>query len=56
MIMGLGWFLINLVLSLIFVPLYTKGQNRDLKLITFIFSIGFSPIIGIPLTKWIFKN
>jgi|GEM_PF-2292024 hypothetical protein len=49
------WFCINFILSLIFVPLYTKGWPMEMKVATFIISLGVSPLLGIPLMKMGYK-
>ena len=49
------WFCINFILSLIFVPLFTKGRPMEMKVATFIISLGVSPLLGIPLMKMGYK-
>ncbi len=49
------WFCINFILSLIFVPLYTKGWTTEMKVITFMSCITLSPLLGIPLMKMLYK-
>ena len=49
------WFCINFILSLILVPLFTKGWPMEMKVATFIISLGVSPLLGIPLMKMGYK-
>ena len=45
------WFCINFILSLIFVPLFTKGWPMEMKVATFIISLGVSPLLGDSLNE-----